>query len=57
MKRITDKDFKYVHSSKSDISVGIKREIKRLAKLKELTEKYPSQQNEVVPILRKGGVK
>ena len=57
MKRITDPTFKYVPASKTDVGATIRREIKRLAKLKELTEKYPSQRNEVVPILRKGGAK
>ena len=46
MKRILDPSFKYVHSSKSDISVGIKRELKRLAKLAELKAHF----NNVAPI-------
>lgn len=36
MKRITDKDFRYVHSSKTDVGATIRRERKRLAKIAEL---------------------
>ncbi len=47
MKRITDKDFKYVPASKTDVGATIRREIKRLAKLKELTEKFPPKVTQI----------
>ena len=50
MKKITDPTFKYVHSSKTDISVRFRAERKRLAKLEELKQKF----NTVTPFRKEG---
>lgn len=40
MKRITDKDFKYVPAASTNLAATFKRERARLAKLKELQEHF-----------------
>ncbi len=52
MKKITDPTFKYVPAAATDVGATIRRELKRLAKLKELQEHF----TKVTPI-RKGEAK